>query len=802
MTTIYAKAQDQLLIATILPKVACNSKKSVKLHVNFDDTWDEYPAKQAVFTTSNDPTPYTETLSATGECTVPHEVLADEGRLFIYVKGINANIGAEKPTTPISYRILPGTPSLVVSDPSPSVYDKLLTACAESEARISNIIAHNNDTEGNTELIDIRKGLYGDIYATAGDAVRDLGDTFLAGMTEQNFAECLKIRRVRYYLGSSSVDRNVVDNCKMRSNLVDLAAYKAAFSMYGTVGQVPIAVACELNSPLPVTTDFSRYMLIVKTDFEGEVRIRFSSGMSWGSTETASYLYVVLHKGINIIPLALKIISNLGHTHFKYVSLETNALLSATRFEAYVVTDTMLLDYFTDKIKDLRREMVYVDLDVEPEIYKNNLECTVTYKDSLLSIHIPEKTTEEAEWRFVTVAFNLGKDIAGRKLLVRRNTDNFHSFGIGLASGQWVQKNFSTDHNIHEIDLGEFIADNEKLSTHTGDYFLIIGIEAAYTSTYSRAYNESVNIMEITSAETSLSPIARLGTFDPDKFEKKTDKYITCWGDSLTAGGGWTERLSALSGMPLYNAGIGGENARTITARQGADVIMVNNITIPASTDSVTIASYASPFTTAFGHSVMPLLQGSGSNVNPVKIGGIEGTLAWTGSSYSDTSGTWTFTRSKEGEEVIINRPTALVTAFDREKNSPHLMVIFMGQNGGYDSDNEELVNLHRLMINHAKAKHTIILGLSSGSATSRADYEAAMKKAFGRYFISLREYLSEYGLDDAGLTPTDSDTAAMATGTVPPQLLADNVHYTSTAKTIIGNLIYKRCCELGIFDA
>ena len=129
-------------------------------------------------------------------------------------------------------------------------------------------------------------------------------------------------------------------------------------------------------------------------------------------------------------------------------------------------------------------------------------------------------------------------------------------------------------------------------------------------------------------------------------------------------------------------------------------------------------------------------------------------------------------------------------------------MVIFMGQNGGYNNDNDELVNLHRLMIDHANAKHVIVLGLSSGSATSRADYEAAMRKAFGRYFISLREYLSQYGLADAGLTPTTADTTAMMEGTVPPQLLADGVHYTAATKTVIGNLIYKRCCELGIFEA
>lgn len=301
------------------------------------------------------------------------------------------------------------------------------------------------------------------------------------------------------------------------------------------------------------------------------------------------------------------------------------------------------------------------------------------------------------------------------------------------------------------------------------------------------------------------------------KLEKSSTALtgIVCWGDSLTAGGGWTSTLQKLSGIPVYNGGTGGENARTIAARQGADVMLVNNITIPAACEPVTIAvrKTDSGILTEEGHKVTPLLQG-GVHVNPVKIGEVEGTLRWTGTNYADTNGIWTFTRSVAGEAVTIKRPTAIRTAFDRLHNQPsEVMILFIGQNGGY-IDIADLIRMHQQMISHFKGKEYLVLGLSSGTESQRAEYEKQMKQAFGRRFVSLREYLAHpvydtdgktviscYGLDDAGLDPTDADIERIKLGQVPQTLLADSVHYTAATKTVIGTMLYKKMIELGILE-
>ncbi|MGM8139858.1 hypothetical protein [Enterococcus italicus] len=277
---------------------------------------------------------------------------------------------------------------------------------------------------------------------------------------------------------------------------------------------------------------------------------------------------------------------------------------------------------------------------------------------------------------------------------------------------------------------------------------------------------------------------------------------IVAIGDSLTAQGGWTDTLSSLSGLPVFNGGTGGETVRTIAARAGADVMTIENVTIPSDLTEVKVADYAG-FTTQFGYKATPLYQEWRNHVNPVSINGLTGTLRFTGTEWNDTNGVYMFKRAIVGDSLTITRPTAIRTNLDVNYNNPYLLIIFMGQNGGY-SNVDDLVRMHRLVLEHSKSKYQLILGLHTGTKASSTEYEQKMLDTFGRRFFSLRQYLTHpvyesdgktiktcWGLQDVGLTPTSDDLAKLAVGQVPSPLMADGVHYTDATKTAIGKAIY-----------
>ena len=136
MTQIELKTTDQVLAIVQRPTIASGDQNSVQIKVYFDSKWDDY-VKSAVFYTAADPKIY-EVILNNGVCTVPHEVLATTGTMYIGIRGTNPD-GLVKTTTMIHFRIVQGAPmgDATPEEPTPDTYQQILTLLAANKATVS-----------------------------------------------------------------------------------------------------------------------------------------------------------------------------------------------------------------------------------------------------------------------------------------------------------------------------------------------------------------------------------------------------------------------------------------------------------------------------------------------------------------------------------------------------------------------------------------------------------------------------------------------------------------------------------------
>jgi len=291
---------------------------------------------------------------------------------------------------------------------------------------------------------------------------------------------------------------------------------------------------------------------------------------------------------------------------------------------------------------------------------------------------------------------------------------------------------------------------------------------------------------------------------------------IVCYGDSLTGSSSYPALLHSLvDGHSVINNGIGGESSATITARQGGMTMVVNGITIPATTTpiQISIAGEGIPTNDSY-FNAYPIRQASVDNrdggVNPCYIGGIKGTLTKTQTDASSNDVIYFFTRLAPGAELEVDRPTAIITDNMVNHSNDNISVFWMGTNGGWynaayvvDWSTESiylgLIAQYKSMIRQANADKYIILSLwhTDWLEVERVKAERIMLNEFGRHFINVRKYLVDYGLSDAGIEATSSDLEYIDLGKIPPSLLSDSVHLNSSGELIVAEQLHKRLIEL-----
>lgn len=107
---------------------------------------------------------------------IPNSLLQDPLPIYAHIgiyEGSTFKV-VELVEIPVNPRKRPADYQIEDSDEEVHSFKALENALANkaTNARVDTIIAHNNDTAGNTELIDIRTGADGEVYGSAGEAVR------------------------------------------------------------------------------------------------------------------------------------------------------------------------------------------------------------------------------------------------------------------------------------------------------------------------------------------------------------------------------------------------------------------------------------------------------------------------------------------------------------------------------------------------------------------------------------------------------------------------------------------------------
>ena len=277
-------------------------------------------------------------------------------------------------------------------------------------------------------------------------------------------------------------------------------------------------------------------------------------------------------------------------------------------------------------------------------------------------------------------------------------------------------------------------------------------------------------------------------TTDNVKNDQLDQYIIDCWGDSLTNGvgangNGYPPKLATLLGSryTVNKYGNAGEGCVGIASRQGGYDIYLKPFTLPKS-GTVAVEIY---------NNTNEIKLTNKTGINPCYINGVQCVFSISEKIY--------YLEQLNGiEDITFNRPVKLNT-LGSMVSKKHVNIIWAGTNNTQDGAIDTIIKSIQAMINNLNHNRYIIIGLTSKNY--HPDVEDKNKKlcnTFGKYFLDIRRYILDFGLDDMGITPTDDDIADIADGEIPRSLLSDVVHFNEMGYELISRLVYQKGKGLG----
>jgi hypothetical protein len=277
-------------------------------------------------------------------------------------------------------------------------------------------------------------------------------------------------------------------------------------------------------------------------------------------------------------------------------------------------------------------------------------------------------------------------------------------------------------------------------------------------------------------------------------------------GDSLSAGTlnddvsvanpKWPDTFAAALGVDVVNLAQGGAASANIATRLGALQPLIT-----LASNKITAGSYPSNVVTVTAISPSDGWHNSVIAGNQLDIfGTIAGVAGILRQDFS-VANTFKFLPfATLGADVPVSAGTPFICTGDgahpTDDGSQHrdkTLIIWFGPNND-QTNTTAMIRDVTSMQNHltSAGKKFYLLSMTSDGSNAIAA-NAALKAAFPKQWIDVRGYLMTNGLADAGITPTGSDTTAIAAGNIPRSFRPlSSVHMTQTAYDVVGRYVAK----------
>lgn len=269
-------------------------------------------------------------------------------------------------------------------------------------------------------------------------------------------------------------------------------------------------------------------------------------------------------------------------------------------------------------------------------------------------------------------------------------------------------------------------------------------------------------------------------------------------GDSITQGGhgggaplNWPAHLATLLGKPVINRGRSGTTGVEAAMRQGGftPIVTIPGGVLPG-TGATVPATLISPVEATDGG-----LTGGATHGARTYDGMFDGVPAQL---TENTDNSWTIKRT---DGIATDYRATPRTPFIIDGLDPAATRIFWPGRNDYPKNNV-VANIDKM------AKWTtdnggrfLVLSILTRSGIGETDADNVEIRAvnntlqlkYPRNFVNIRDWLVQYGVEAAGLSPTQADLDATAIGAIPPALMADSLHPNAAGRKAIAIYVYQQ---------